>query len=105
MAASLRSTRSVAKAVLPDRMGRMDYRLSEAILSGNANAGIPFVAISRFQSSAVYPRCSVQAAPPTGRDDFRLGQPRGEWPCAGDVLWYSLLLWLQRPSRKPRTAI
>src|ERR1700730_15687290 len=33
MAASLRSTRSVAKAVLPNRMGRIDYRLSEPILT------------------------------------------------------------------------
>jgi hypothetical protein len=42
MAASLRSTRSVAKAVLPTRMDRIDYRLSELILTVNARAGIPF---------------------------------------------------------------
>ena len=41
-AASLRSTRSVAKAVLPNRMGRIDYRLSGRILTANATAAIPF---------------------------------------------------------------
>jgi hypothetical protein len=32
----------VAKAVLPNRMGRMDYRLSELILTVNPRAAIPF---------------------------------------------------------------
>ena len=43
MAASLRSTRSVAKAVLPNRMGRIVYRLSGCILTVNAIANIHFV--------------------------------------------------------------
>jgi hypothetical protein len=42
MAASLRSTRSVTKAVLPDRMGRIDHRLSKRILRVNPGADIPF---------------------------------------------------------------
>jgi hypothetical protein len=42
MAASLRSTRPVAKAVLPDRMGRIDYRLWAIILTVKATAAIPF---------------------------------------------------------------
>jgi hypothetical protein len=42
MAASLRSTRSVAKAVLPNRMGRKDYRLSALILTVNATPAILF---------------------------------------------------------------
>jgi hypothetical protein len=32
----------VAKAALPNRMGRIDYRLSAHILTVNARAGIPF---------------------------------------------------------------
>ena len=43
MAASLRSTRSVAKAVLLNRKGRIDYRLFGLILTVNAGANIPFV--------------------------------------------------------------
>src|ERR1700730_9808339 len=42
MAASLRSTSPVAKAVLPNRMGRIVYRLSRRILTGNRRAGITF---------------------------------------------------------------
>src|SRR5215470_2144433 len=42
MAASLRSTRSVAKAVLPTAWTRMDYRLSTCILTANAREGIHF---------------------------------------------------------------
>jgi exonuclease III len=37
-----RSTRPVAKAVLPNRMGRIVYRLSRRILTVNRRAGIPF---------------------------------------------------------------
>ena len=40
MAASLRSARSVAKAVLLNRMGRIDYRLSERTLT--VNGAFPF---------------------------------------------------------------
>src|SRR5580693_1835809 len=43
MAASLRSTRPVAKAVLPNRMGRIVYRRSECILTVNVRAGTLFV--------------------------------------------------------------
>src|SRR5712671_6487448 len=42
MAASLRSTRSVAKAALSNRVGRMDHRLEEPILTVNARASILF---------------------------------------------------------------
>jgi class 3 adenylate cyclase len=42
MAASLRSTRPVAKAVLPNRMGRIDHRLYGLILAVNASAATPF---------------------------------------------------------------
>src|SRR5215469_2930524 len=42
MAASLRSTRSEAKAVLPNRTGRIGYRLSRCILTVNAREGIHF---------------------------------------------------------------
>ena len=53
MAASLRSTRSVAKAVLPDRMGRMDYRFPVTILIVNARAGIPFLVDGPFPLSLI----------------------------------------------------
>ena len=42
MAASLRSTRSVVKAELPNRVGGTGYRLSGRILTVNAPAAIPF---------------------------------------------------------------
>src|ERR1700738_2134679 len=42
MAASLRSTRPVAKPVLPNRMGGIHYRLSEAILIVKVSGGISF---------------------------------------------------------------
>jgi hypothetical protein len=42
MAASLRSARSVAKAMLPNRMGRTIYRLSGPILTVNRGYDIPF---------------------------------------------------------------
>src|SRR6516162_6018214 len=40
MAASLRSARPVAKAVLPNRVGRLGHRLSEPILTTKARPGI-----------------------------------------------------------------
>jgi hypothetical protein len=41
MAASLRSTRPVAKALFPNRVSRLDHRLSERILTMKARLGIP----------------------------------------------------------------
>ena len=41
MAASLGSTRPVAKAVLPNRVGRLGHRLFESILTMKASLGIP----------------------------------------------------------------
>jgi len=42
MAASLRSTRPVAKAVLPNRVGRIGHRLSSTILMVRMSGGILF---------------------------------------------------------------
>jgi hypothetical protein len=41
MVASLRSTRPVAKAVLPNRIGRLGHRLSERILTMKPRLGMP----------------------------------------------------------------
>jgi hypothetical protein len=59
MAASLRSTRAVAKAVLPNRMGRTDYRLSGRILAANTSPGILFVTRERRRSGHIAPRSPV----------------------------------------------
>jgi hypothetical protein len=50
MAASLRSTRSVAKAALPDRMGRIDHRPLGSILTVNASGGSSFSGERRLLS-------------------------------------------------------
>ena len=47
MAGSLRSTRSMAKAVLPYRMGRINYRLPGRILTVNATAAVSFRVVMR----------------------------------------------------------
>jgi hypothetical protein len=61
MAASLRSTRHVAKAALPNRVGRLGHRLSERILTMKARHGIPLSPNAGFAVAGNCARRSVVA--------------------------------------------